>query len=177
MPHPDDYMAVEPITKMLTAEEDLDPQRLSDLVNDYIDAKPRKAVTLMVILTMNMGDRIMLDASSPGDGYRMQLMHTAFDSETNKPIKDDERTEPMEFSMHLIEHYVNGEVAELYDHLLELTEDQAIFLDLIAAAVTLYRKIMALGTSDRVRMTTVLMDDNGIEVVDDIGNTSIGESR
>jgi hypothetical protein len=172
MPTKEQMEKAEEITRLIVGER-IDPDVLGDAIMRYVDRDPRNALALEVILIDNISKRILMEVDDEvryDPDMRVQVSHAAFDGQDGHklPPNDD-----VEAALHMIEHGVNDEISELYDHLLELFDSTSAFMGLLSGTTSLYRRIMRVDTDQNTRIKTAILSEEGITTMSDIGNQDI----
>lgn len=173
MPTDAQWKDIEPLTMMLMSP-DFNVEEAGRAITTYIDREPRNAIALMMVLVINMGQRLQMEMSPPEDGENVtvSLRHAMYDKETRERMIE---SSDLDTTMQLVEHYMNGNVEAVYDHLIGISNSARAFMNLLAAAINLYQKIMRIGEDNGPsRLKSVWISENGVQTMRDIGDTTLG---
>lgn len=160
---------------------DLDKNEIGSLIAQYIAGggamAPVHAVWVVVGMAKNMRDLIKLDLPEErrdDPNLKVNIMHgLQYTDNTELDGAGKKASAQIGFALHVVEHLINEEWEKFYNHLLELTVDQDMFMELIAGMIMAYNKLATAESTGHARIKTLLMDENGVETVADRGNTDL----
>lgn len=170
------------------AQPNMDMEEIGTLVADYIagdavasgESAPR-AIWLTVALAKQIKQMVFSEMPSErleNRKFKVQLVGMQYNAESNELLSDDIPEErrikvSMDFALHVCEHLCNDEYELFYNHLLELSVDVDQYIHLINGMIFVYNRMCAVGDTNGGRMTSLIIDENGVETVRDRGNTDL----
>ena len=164
---------------------EIDMGRVGEMISDYITGgTPEECAPRAIWVTVSMVKQVkrLVVSEIPPERlkertFKVQLMGQQYDERTGSPMDDpmgDRVQAQMNFALHVSEHYCNDEYELFYNHLLELSVHIDQYMHLITGLIFIYNRMASVNSTGKGRIKSVVIDEDGIETINDRGNTDLG---